>query len=333
MDHRVQQHRRVAVREHETVAVWPQRIFRVVTQKLLPKGVRGRSQRHRRTWMSGVRLLDAVHGERAYCVDTEQIDLCAGGYSLVTDGHYFPLARPDSCSRLLDEGRADFGTKILSLTVALILHREQDSQVGDPQAVAGSTLIGVFRNGAQMRGWKPGTLRQVDLILADLVLQRGGQLIDVAGGEAHYSGLEYRDSVASDGVAPHLDEQGLHGIRIVFLGSHPDQFLQRNTERQRFTVGTGADHGVEGVSQGDNPDCLRHLFLVHAVGVAGAVSALMVPAHNFRNLRPRKLDVADNLMSHHGVIGHLAEFLRIERRGLAEETLVHRHFADVMQVP
>src|SRR5882724_10155000 len=71
VDHRVQQHGGVAVREHETVAVRPQRIFRVIAQELLPEGVRGRRQRHGRPWVPGVCLLDAVHRERADCVDTE----------------------------------------------------------------------------------------------------------------------------------------------------------------------------------------------------------------------------------------------------------------------
>src|SRR3954471_7341536 len=58
----------------------------------------------------------------------------------------------------------------------------------------------------------------------------------------------------------------------------------------------------------------------------------MMPANNFRNLRPRKLNAADNLMSNHGVIGHFTKLFGIERRGLAEQTLIHRYFADVVQI-
>jgi hypothetical protein len=50
------------------------------------------------------------------------------------------------------------------------------------------------------------------------------------------------------------------------------------------------------------------------------------------NLRPGKLHAADNLMADHRVVGHLAEFLGIERSRLAEQSAVDGHLADVVQI-
>ena len=49
---RIQQHGRVSIGENKTVAVRPDRIFRVVAQELLPERVGYRGQRHRSAWMA-----------------------------------------------------------------------------------------------------------------------------------------------------------------------------------------------------------------------------------------------------------------------------------------
>src|SRR5260370_14141127 len=59
----------------------------------------------------------------------------------------------------------------------------------------------------------------------------------------------------------------------------------------------------------------------------------MVPTYGLWNLRPGKLNAADNLMTDGGMVGHLAEFLGIERPRLAKEAAVDSDFADVMQIP
>src|SRR2546423_6661577 len=103
----------MAVGKHEAVAVRPKRIFWIVAQEFLPERVSCGRERHRRPRMSGVRLLDAIHRKRADGIDTEQIDLCVGGYSLVTDGHSFPSAIPWAIfvARLLDERPGQFATR------------------------------------------------------------------------------------------------------------------------------------------------------------------------------------------------------------------------------
>src|SRR5882762_7113912 len=202
---------------------------------------------------------------------------------------------------------------------ASILHREEC--VGcRPYVVCWNSLI--FR----------GLGQEVGLVLADFMLQRRGQFIHIAGRKTHHARLEQRNSVAPDGVASNLYKQSLHCVGIIFLWAHADQFLQRDPKRQRFAVRTRADHGVESVGQGYDPYCLRHFVAMHSVGIAGSVSALMMPADNFRNLGPGELHVADDLMSNHSVIRHLAKLLSIERRWLAEESLVDCYLADVMQV-
>ena len=62
---RVDQHRAVAVRQHEAVAVGPFRIGRIVTQMAAPKDFGDFGHAHRGARVSGIRLLDGVHGEGA----------------------------------------------------------------------------------------------------------------------------------------------------------------------------------------------------------------------------------------------------------------------------
>ena len=65
----VLEHARVARREHETVAAGPVRLLRVVLHVLVEVEVRDRRQRHRGAGVARVRLLHAVHRERADGVD------------------------------------------------------------------------------------------------------------------------------------------------------------------------------------------------------------------------------------------------------------------------
>ena len=90
---RVQEHRAVAGAEHEAVAIGPVRIGRVVVHVAREEQVRRGRHRHRHARVSGVRLLDGVHGERADGVDAEAVDVC-GHRSLVSRGPW--LNRPIS---------------------------------------------------------------------------------------------------------------------------------------------------------------------------------------------------------------------------------------------
>ena len=70
---RVQQHRGVPRREHEAVAVRPDRVVGVEAQEVLPQRVGDRRHRHRRPGMARVRRLHGVHRERADGGDGELV--------------------------------------------------------------------------------------------------------------------------------------------------------------------------------------------------------------------------------------------------------------------
>ena len=72
---RIEQHTGMAGRQHEAVAVGPQRIGRVVAQKLLPQRIGDRRDAHRRAGMAGLRLLHGVDGERADGIDAQPVDV------------------------------------------------------------------------------------------------------------------------------------------------------------------------------------------------------------------------------------------------------------------
>jgi hypothetical protein len=67
----IEQHRGMAVGQHEAVAVRPDRIRGIEAQEALPQRVGHRRQRHGRTGMAGFRLLDGIHRERADGIDAE----------------------------------------------------------------------------------------------------------------------------------------------------------------------------------------------------------------------------------------------------------------------
>src|SRR5262245_124267 len=75
MERRPEQHRRVAVREHEAISIWPDRIVRVETEDKVPDCIYQRRDRHRRAWVPGFRLLNRVDRKRADGVDAQLIKL------------------------------------------------------------------------------------------------------------------------------------------------------------------------------------------------------------------------------------------------------------------
>ena len=65
MQQRIDQHRAVAGRQHEAVAVGPGRIGRIEFEKAREQHGRDVGGAHRQAGMAGLRLLDRIHGERA----------------------------------------------------------------------------------------------------------------------------------------------------------------------------------------------------------------------------------------------------------------------------
>ncbi len=70
----VQQHGRVAARQHEAIAVGPMRVGGIMLQVLREEQITERRESHRRAGMTRVGLLHGVHGQRADGVDGELVE-------------------------------------------------------------------------------------------------------------------------------------------------------------------------------------------------------------------------------------------------------------------
>ncbi len=81
VQHRVEQHRRVAHREHEAVAVRPDRVFGVEAKDFVPERVGDRRHRHRRAGVAGVGRLHGVHRQGADRVDAKFFEVNGGLFS------------------------------------------------------------------------------------------------------------------------------------------------------------------------------------------------------------------------------------------------------------
>ncbi len=71
--HGPEQHRGVPVRQHEPVAVGPDRVLRIKLHDAVPDRIDQRRERHRRAGMPGLGLLHRVDRERANRVDRQLI--------------------------------------------------------------------------------------------------------------------------------------------------------------------------------------------------------------------------------------------------------------------
>ena len=78
VEQRPEQHRGVAVREHEAVAAGPDRIHRIEAHDAIPERVDQRRERHRRAGVTGVGRLDRIYRQRPNGVDGELIHLRTG---------------------------------------------------------------------------------------------------------------------------------------------------------------------------------------------------------------------------------------------------------------
>src|SRR5262244_3284094 len=76
MQHGPQQHRGMAIRQYETIAVRPNRILWIEAENPIPNRIDERRECHGSAGMSGVGLLHSVHRKRANGIDTQLIELC-----------------------------------------------------------------------------------------------------------------------------------------------------------------------------------------------------------------------------------------------------------------
>src|SRR6266496_5789908 len=70
MEHGPKQHGSVAIRQNETIAIGPDGVFGIEAHDAIPYRINQRSERHWRTGMSGLGLLDRIYRERTNCVDS-----------------------------------------------------------------------------------------------------------------------------------------------------------------------------------------------------------------------------------------------------------------------
>ena len=75
---RPQQHRGVAVRQDEAVAIGPDRVLGIEAHDPVPQRVDQRGQRHRRAGVARLRLLDGVDGEGSDRIDRQLIEILLG---------------------------------------------------------------------------------------------------------------------------------------------------------------------------------------------------------------------------------------------------------------
>src|SRR5271165_214708 len=78
--HRIEEHRGMSYRENEPVPVGPDRIVRIKAQRVLPEFVDDRRQRHRRSGVSRIRLLNSVDAKGANGVDRQRLNRRKGRY-------------------------------------------------------------------------------------------------------------------------------------------------------------------------------------------------------------------------------------------------------------
>src|SRR5262245_54949083 len=78
MEHGPEQHRCVTVRQHEPIAIGPDRILGVEPHDAVPERIDERRERHRGARMPRFGLLDRVDGERADGIDRQPVELGIG---------------------------------------------------------------------------------------------------------------------------------------------------------------------------------------------------------------------------------------------------------------
>src|SRR5262249_27684986 len=71
MEHRPEQHRGMAVREHEPIAVGPDRVLRIEAHGPVPDRIHQWRERHGCTRVSGLGLLHRIYREGANSIDSQ----------------------------------------------------------------------------------------------------------------------------------------------------------------------------------------------------------------------------------------------------------------------
>src|ERR1700731_1333136 len=76
MERRPKQHGGMAVRQHEAIAIGPDRVLWIEFEDTIPYRIDERRERHRRSGVPGIGLLHGIDGKRANRIDAQLIKLC-----------------------------------------------------------------------------------------------------------------------------------------------------------------------------------------------------------------------------------------------------------------
>src|SRR5215813_5592334 len=97
MEHGPEQHRGVAVREHETVPVRPDRVLGIEAHDAIPECVHQRRERHGRAGVPGLGLLYRIHRKRANGIDCQLNNLLIVRHGFLP--YFFPISREATLPR------------------------------------------------------------------------------------------------------------------------------------------------------------------------------------------------------------------------------------------
>jgi hypothetical protein len=108
------------------------------------------------------------------------------------------------------------------------------------------------------------------------------------------------------------------------------QLCDRGLARQRRAVGPRGRHRVVRIRDGDDPGGERDRLADQAVGVAGAVDALVGGAHDLADVAQVAADAVEHALADDRVLAHDHPLVVGQRAGLVEDLLRGGELADVV---
>ena len=168
--------------------------------------------------------------------------------------------------------------------------------------------------------------------MGNFVLQSGGQLVDISGGDIqrHAVAQQWR-TAASNNVAANLNQKSLYDVRIELQRRNPHQFAQRAPDRKWLAIRSRTGHGVE---------LSAKPTIRTAMGRSSCANSSGYPEPSLRSWCQRTVS---------GIFGQgnstlltiswptivwsaISRTLFVQRSGLAEEPAIDRNFTDVVQI-
>jgi hypothetical protein len=149
--------------------------------------------------------------------------------------------------------------------------------------------------------------------------------------------LELGEAEGGAEVFPQLDpvlfwdgEEDFDHFGIELGAGTAADFIARMAHRKSFAVGAVADHGVEGVGDGEDARSEWNFFAAEAAGITGAVKEFLVGENDFGGIA-EKGNARQDVVADFAVSAHDLFFVVVERAGFAEDGIGNGHFADVVK--